>query len=382
MECTSVIVRGLKVNPQLDKIASIKQSHPYNIAMVCFDPDYFHKLVPELQSRLLACVNSGIENPDSDVGCYACQPEDYDDLNPFFSRVISRFHGIDANAQHVSNWGLENGAELNLTGFGLDALSLRIRVGRNFADLPLTSAMTCADRLALEDRMVGVFEQLASNTEFTGQYVSLTPDHTNHIDDAAYQRLVAQHVMFKDMSNDSYLTAAGIAQDWPYGRGCYFNADQTFIVWVSEEDHLRIMCMQHTTRLSDVLNRLHGALNAIQQATGRTFAHSDQYGAITNCPTNLGTGMRASVHLQLPNLTRTNGGESTTDKVKEIATPLGLAVRGLGGEHTPVGADGTVDISPKARLCVTEGEIVSRLYKGIGQLIQAEKNAPPPDSKL
>lgn len=74
--------------------------------------------------------------------------------------------------------------------------------------------------------------------------------------------------------------------------------------------------------------------------------------------------MRASVHIQLPKLTR----DGTDHKVKEICEPLGLAVRGLGGEHTPIGANGTVDISPAARFCITEAEILVALYQGVSKL--------------
>jgi hypothetical protein len=50
-------------------------------------------------------------------------------------------------------------------------------------------------------------------------------------------------------------------------------------------------------------------------------------------------------------------------------------VRGVGGEHTPIGADGTVDISPSARFCITEAEIVTALYKGIELVMKAEADA-------
>ena len=84
-------------------------------------------------------------------------------------------------------------------------------------------------------------------------------------------------------------------------------------------------------------------------------------------------GMRASLHIQLPNLTA----DGTDAKAKAIAKPLGLSVRGLGGEHTPIGADGTVDISPSARFCIKEAEIITALYKGIEQLKAAEDAAKP-----
>merc|ERR1711912_84301 len=81
--------------------------------------------------------------------------------------------------------------------------------------------------------------------------------------------------------------------------------------------------------------------------------------------------MRASVHYPIPNLTA----DGTDTKAKAIAQPYGLQVRGTGGEHTPIGADGTVDISPMARFCITEAEIITALYQGIAQLSKYEKEA-------
>ena len=125
--------------------------------------------------------------------------------------------------------------------------------------------------------------------------------------------------------------------------------------------------------LNEVCDRLRGALDAVEASEGRDFAVSADYGVVTSCPTNLGTGMRASLHIQLPNLTS----DGTAAAAKAIAKPLGLSVRGLGGEHTPIGADGTVDISPSARFCIKEAEIITALYKGIEQLKAAEDAAKP-----
>ena len=106
------------------------------------------------------------------------------------------------------------------------------------------------------------------------------------------------------------------------------------------------------------------------------FAKDEQYGYITSCPTNLGTGMRASVHVKVPNLTK----DGTDKRAKEVAKPLGLSVRGTGGEHTPIGADGTVDISPSARLFIKESAIVQALYDGLKLLLDAEKAAAPAEA--
>jgi hypothetical protein len=256
---------------------------------------------------LLQVCRSGIENPDSSMGCYAMQPSDYDRFKPFFSKVLADYHNVAADAKHINNWnlvkvpGLPEDGVLDLTKLGLGALSMRVRVGRNLAEFPLPGAMTKEDRILLEQKMCQAFEQLQAMPEYGGGYHSLTEGHANFIDQAAYQKLVDEHVMFKNMANDSYLVTAGIARDWPFGRGCYVSADRGFIIWVGEEDHLRIMCMQTGTVLNEVFDRLRKALDVINNIL--TFATSPDYGCVTSCPTNLGTGMRASVHIKLPKLT-------------------------------------------------------------------------------
>ena len=136
---------------QLDKIAELKTSYPDNLAIQCFDAGYYDSIDESLKKRLLACIRSGIENPSSEMGCYACQVDDYDTLRPFFSKVISQHHGITPHSRHISDWSIpsrENSTveqSLDVDKFGQGPLSLRIRVGRNFSDLPLTSAMTRAE---------------------------------------------------------------------------------------------------------------------------------------------------------------------------------------------------------------------------------------------
>ena len=67
--------------------------------------------------------------------------------------------------------------------------------------------------------------------------------------------------------------------------------------------------------------------------------------------------------------------DGTDTKAKAAAKPLGLSVRGTGGEHTPIGTDGTIDLSPSVRLFITEAEIVTKLYNGIKLLLEKEAEA-------
>jgi creatine kinase len=103
--------------------------------------------------------------------------------------------------------------------------------------------------------MKAAFAVLIAKPEYGGRYWSLTPGHEDFADAAQYKELVDAHIMFKDMAADSYLVSAGIASDWPHGRGCYVSEDKGFIIWVGEEDHLRIMCMQKGTMLNQVFDR-------------------------------------------------------------------------------------------------------------------------------
>jgi protein-arginine kinase len=360
------------------QVAELLAANPNNICLNTFDESYYASLSEELKGAFLKCLASGIENPDSGMGIYACQPEDYDRFKPFFSKALAKYHGVAEDAKHVNDWSLEGlqglpeDGVLDIAKLGLPELSMRVRTGRNLKEFPLPGAMTKEQRCDMENRMLRAFEVLFADPAFGGKYCSFTPGHPKFVDAAEYQTLVDAHIAFKDMSADKYLLSAGIAADWPHGRGVYISEDKGFIIWVGEEDHLRIMCMKQGTVLNEVFDRLKGALDVVDgiESIGG-FAISPDYGVVTSCPTNLGTAMRASLHIQLPNLTA----DGTDTQAKAICKPLGLSVRGLGGEHTPIGVDGTVDISPSKRFMITEAEIITALYKGIEKLKAAEDAA-------
>lgn len=336
-----------------------------------FDPQYFDGLPAQQKLRLERIIATGLENPDSIMGAYAMQADDYDCFRPYLDQMIRAYHRVDENQVHVSDWSLQDTLDLSHIDPKLADTSMRVRVGRNLADFALPGAMTRDARVELEARLVKAFDVLASREGFGGSYVSLTPGSPYEISTHQYQDLVSQHKMFKDMSGDPYLQSAGISADWPYGRGMYQSADEGFLVWVGEEDHLRVMCMRRGAILNDLFDRLGQGLELLQ-ASGLQFSTSDSYGYVTSCPTNLGTGMRASLHLPLPRLM-----SSGMDALKAQCRELGLSVRGAGGEHTAAGAGGVVDISPSARLMISEAEIARRLYSGAQELWGREAALPP-----
>jgi len=353
------------------RLAAIRSAHPNNLMARFLDEDYFNALDTQERERLLQIVRSGLDNPDSQIGAYAQNGADYEDFGPLFEPLIRKYHNIprqqDIGQDH--DWSLM-GSRCHLDDIdpGLKGLSARVRVGRNLATLPLPGGMTRAQRLELEALMIEAFKMLRGNPQFDGRYLSLTPGSSLAIDEAEFQRRVRTHQMFEDMRSDPYLTAAGIAADWPFGRGMYVSNSEDFLIWVGEEDHLRIISMGKGGDLAALFASLHDGLERLAGLIP-AFAHSRRYGYITSCPTNLGTAMRASLHLPLPRLT---AGGADLEPAKKTASRLGLSVRGAGGEHSGAGQGGLVDISPRARLGVTETGIMKCLYDATAALWSLE----------
>ena len=163
---------------------------------------------------------------------------------------------------------------------------------------------------------------------------------------------------------DRFLEACGLNRDWPNGRGIFHNAEKTFLVWVNEEDQLRIISMQKGANLRQVFERLSRGAAAIEKVV--KFAHDEHLGYITSCPTNLGTAMRASVHVRLPELSKDKA------RFQAIADQYYVQIRGIHGEHTETN-DGTYDISNRRRLGRSEKDLVQDMYDGVKAMIAAEK---------
>jgi len=176
--------------------------------------------------------------------------------------------------------------------------------------------------------------------------------------------LIADHFLFKE--GDRFLESSGLNRDWPAGRGIFHNKEKTFLVWVNEEDQLRIISMQPGADILAVFTRLSTAATLIEKEA--KFAHDEHLGYITSCPTNLGTALRASVHIKLPLL----GAKVNKAKFDEIADKFYVQIRGIHGEHTE-SDDGVFDISNKRRLGRSEKDLVQDMYDGVIAMIAEEK---------
>jgi protein arginine kinase len=149
-------------------------------------------------------------------------------------------------------------------------------------------------------------------------------------------------------------------------RAIILSSDVTLAIMVNEEDHLRMFALEGGFQPHEVLNRL----IALEEELDREmkFAFSDKYGYLTACPTNTGTGLRASVMLHLPAL-------AMTKKLPELMKSMpqfGLTVRGFYGENSENMGD-FFQISNEVTLGRNEQEIVDTLTHVVEQIIEREE---------
>ena len=333
---------------------------PYCKSMLCkyLTPETYEALRDKKTANgftLEQVINSGVQNIDSGIGVYAGDKESYDLFGALFDPIIKEYHGFGKDDKHQSNLNPDDLNAPNPDPKGEFIVSTRIRVGRNMDNMPLGPAISKEQRETVESSVVAGLSTLEGELE--GEYYALL-GMSKEVQDS----LIKDHFLFKE--GDRFLDAVGLNRNWPEGRGIYHNKNKTFLVWVNEEDQLRIISMQQGGDIKEVFTRLVNAIKSIE--TKVPFSYSEHLGYITSCPTNLGTAMRASVHIALPNLAQ------DMQAFKAITDKFYLQIRGIHGEHSE--SEGSIyDISNRRRLGITEVQAVQDMYDGVVALIEAEK---------
>ena len=306
--------------------------------------------------KAIACAT---QFDNQHCGIYAGDADSYKDFAPVFDPLIQEYHGISPNAKHTSDMDVHK--IKGTIKAQAPVHSVRIRVGRSFEGFGLSPGITKQQRLDLEKLLKNALESLGGDLK--GQYYPLLG-----MNEKVRQQLVDDHFLF--MSGDPNLKVAGMERDWPEGRGIYHNKDKTFLVWVNEEDQTRIISMQKGGDVREVFARLAKGIEAVgksvKKASGKDFLLDEKYGYIHSCPTNLGTGMRASVHIDLPGWTAEGLGA-----LQERCEELNLQPRGTRGESG--GQTGiTYDISNKHRLGYSEVQLVQTMIDGVNTLYEED----------
>lgn len=228
-------------------------------------------------------------------------------------------------------------------------LSTRIRLARNIDPYPFPGWAKSAQRCVLQEQLL---ESVAA-TDAMKNGIKLDLADTDE-----FQRLVLveRHLISREL---------GEAED---GAGVVFSSDQQLSVMINEEDHLRLQAVANGFNFNSTWETIDALDSSLEEKLD--YAFTSELGYLTACPTNLGTGMRASAMLHLPGLVI----QENIEKVIRMVNQLGMAVRGQFGEGSE--ATGSVfQISNQQTLGENEAEIIDRLRSILKAIIQQEENA-------
>jgi protein arginine kinase len=239
-----------------------------------------------------------------------------------------------------------------IEGSGPDAeivLTSRVRMARNLAEYPFPSKAAVKQK---EEILNVVEKTLAALDIMQGSLFLRLGD----MDDIDKKFLVERHLISREH-------AAGGA-----GSAVAISDLEVYSVMVNEEDHFRMQVVKSGFRLDEAWALMNGLDDKIDEKLD--YAFSPNWGYLTACPTNAGTGLRASVMLHLPALVLAK----QINQVLQAVIKLGLAVRGLYGEGTEASGN-LFQISNQVTLGKSEADIIDNLKKVIRQIIGHEKNA-------
>jgi len=224
-----------------------------------------------------------------------------------------------------------------------------VRLARNLREVPFTHR-------AREEQLAMVYSSVLSAVRKTPALLSSSSLTMRELTPVDRQFLVERHLISHDLADNGRL------------RGLLVVPDESVSAMVNEEDHLRLQALASGFQLRSAWE----SINTIDDELGQDldYAFSEDLGYLTACPTNVGTGMRASVLIHLPSLVLTK----QIGRVLQGINQVGLAVRGFYGEGSQIMGN-FFQISNQTTLGQSEKETVEGLERVTRQIIEAETRA-------
>merc|ERR1711871_987371 len=310
-------------------------------------------------------IQTGVETPHLGVGATAGDEECYEVFKDLYYPIIKGWHGYDAETStHPTDLDPEKlvFSEEQVSKFDQYVVSTRVRAARNIRGHPLPAGATHESLKSVEDLLQKTFAGL--DGELKGTYYplgGLSADEESSLQESGF--------LFQKPGGGTLLTNAGAARYWPDGRGIFHNDDKTALCWCNEEDHCRIISMQNGGNVKAVFARfcaLSDAMKSSAEAAGAALMHNDKLGFIGTCPSNLGTGLRASCMIKLPKL------NENVQLLERVCAAFDLQPRGSSGEHSAaIGAKW--DVSNKQRIGFSGVQLVQKMIDGLTKVIEIEE---------
>ncbi|MHC0039235.1 protein arginine kinase [Pseudoneobacillus sp. C159] len=245
--------------------------------------------------------------------------------------------------QAISSWVNEDGPNSDIV------LSSRIRLARNLQDYRFPT-LASNEESAL---IINILEKVIQDNKMS---IPLEMLRMNELQNLQKRVLVEKHLISPNLAEDSSNGAVLLSEN------------EEVSVMINEEDHIRIQCIFPGLQLMEALELANGIDDSLEEYV--VYAFDEQHGYLTSCPTNVGTGLRASVMMHLPGLILTQ----QMNRIIPAINQLGLVVRGIYGEGSE--ALGNIfQISNQITLGKSEEDIVTDLISVVSQLISQERNA-------
>jgi protein arginine kinase len=228
-------------------------------------------------------------------------------------------------------------------------ITSRVRLARNLAGFPFTHRA----KPEYLERTLGICRAALKNSPSMASATFMVMSDLDALD---RQFLVERHLVSQEHAEDSPTRAVAVGQNEAIG------------VMVNEEDHLRLQAIQSGCQVTEawrLLERLDAELDGQVE-----YSFSCDWGYLSACPTNTGTGLRASVLVHLPALVLTG----QLGKVLHGISQMGLAVRGFYGEGSDVMGN-LFQVSNRTSLGISEIDIIQGLEKVVGQVLDYESQA-------
>ncbi len=228
-------------------------------------------------------------------------------------------------------------------------ISTRIRLARNLKDFPFTPKINFSQKSEIVNRV----EAAIKYAKFAKRLFRFDMEELSALD---REFLLERHLVSFEHTQ------------FPQGRALFLSKDETISIMINEEDHLRMQVIKSGFDLPLVW----GIISQIEEKFSESmeFSFLPDFGYLTSCPTNAGTGMRASVMVHLPGLIMTK----RINRVLELIAKLSFTARGLFGEGTQA-LGNFFQISNQVVLGVSETEIHENLGAVIRQLRAQELEA-------
>lgn len=240
----------------------------------------------------------------------------------------------------MANWYLQNGKDSDVV------ISSRVRLARNLADFPFKDKAKQKDL----EQILKKIKEIVPSIGYGLKYIEL-----RNIDNITKLTLIENHLISPEFATNK-------------NGAILINDEENICIMINEEDHIRIQVFSSGQELEELLNL---AIEIDEKIDGLvTYATNEKYGYLTSCPTNVGTGLRASVMVHLPALTLTGN----IEKVLNVVNNFGMNIRGVYGEGTQ--SKGNIyQISNNQSLGLIEKEIIKNIKTITEKVIEQERLA-------